>query len=169
MGSPHHHTDGLPSGGRISSRSCIRQVNHSQGLRTHRRRGTFEDRLGEFHAAIGLHLSSPKFHENEVLLLLSLLAYNLTSLLRTELETSAGACWDLKRFQHSVLKAGGRLIKHSRRLVLSLARAVTPFWQELAAALKRWRLPDRWTPRGPQHRDWMPPPPHAHRHLVLRS
>jgi hypothetical protein len=68
-----------------------------------------------------------------------------------------------------VLKAGGRLVKHSRRLVLTLARAVTPFWQTLAAALQRWRLPDRWTPRGPQHRDWMPPPPHAHLTLVLRS
>jgi hypothetical protein len=65
------------------------------------------------------------FHENEVLLLLSLLAYNLTSLLRTDLETSAGACWDLNPLGYSVLKAGGRLIKHYRRLVLTLARAVT--------------------------------------------
>jgi hypothetical protein len=138
-------------------------------LAHYRCRGTFEDRLGEFNAAIGLHLSSPKFHENEVLLLLSLLAYNLTSLLRTELETSAGACWDLQRFQHSVLKAGGRLVKHSRRLVLTLARAVTPFWQTLAACLARWRPPERLAPRGPQHRDWMPLPPHAHRQLVLRS
>jgi hypothetical protein len=138
-------------------------------LEHYRRRGTFEDRLGEFHAAVGPHLSSPQFHENEVLLLLSLLAYNLTSLLRTELETSDGACWDLQRFQHSVLKAGGRLIKHARRLVLALAQAVTPFWRTLAVCLTRWRLPERWTPRGPQHRDWMPPPPHAHRTLVLRS
>lgn len=138
-------------------------------LEHYRRRGTFEDRLGEFNAAVGPHLSSPQFHENEVLLLLSLLAYNLASLLRTELETSAGACWDLKRFQHSVLKAGGRLIKHSRRLVLTLARAVTPFWQTLAACLTRWRLPPRFAPRGPQHRNWMPLPPHAHRQLVLRS
>ena len=138
-------------------------------LAHYRRRGTFEDRLGEFNAAVGPHLSSPQFHENEVLLLLSLLAYNLASLLRTELETSTGGGWDLKRFQHSVLKAGGRLTKHSRRLVLTLARAVAPFWQLLADCLAGWRLPKRWTPRGPQHRDWMPPPPHAHLQLVLRS
>jgi hypothetical protein len=138
-------------------------------LEHYRRRGTFEDRLGEFNAAVGPHLKSPRFHENEVLLLLSLLAYNLASLLRTELETSDGACWDLKRFQHSVLKAGGRLLKHSRRLVLMLARAVTPFWHTLAACLSRWRLPPRWTPRGPQRRNWMPPPRHAHLTLVLRS
>jgi hypothetical protein len=138
-------------------------------LEHYRRRGTFEDRLGEFNAAVGPHLSSPGFHENEALLLLSLLAYNLNSLLRTELETSQGACWDLKRFQHSVLKAGGRLTKHSRRLVLWLARAVTPFWQALAVCLARWRLPPRWKPRGPARRDWMPPPPHAHLTLVLRE
>jgi hypothetical protein len=75
----------------------------AQVLEHYRRRGTFEDRLGEFNAAVGPHLSSPQFHANEVLLLLSLLAYNLTSLLRTELETSAGACWDLKRFFPYVL------------------------------------------------------------------
>jgi hypothetical protein len=138
-------------------------------LEHYRHRGTFEDRLGEFHAAVGTHLSSPGFYENESLLLLALLAYNLNSLLRTELETNQGACWDLKRFQHSVLKAGGRLTKHSRRLVLWLARAVTPFWQALAECLARWRLPPRWKPRGPARRDWMPPPSHAHLTLVLRE
>jgi hypothetical protein len=56
----------------------------AQLLEPYRCRGTFEDRLGEFNAAVGPHLSSPQFHENEVLLLLSLLAYNLASLLRTE-------------------------------------------------------------------------------------
>ena len=89
----------------------------------------------------------PGFYENEALLLLSLLAYNLNSLLRTELETNERACWDLKRFQQSVLKAGGRLTKHSRRLVLWLARAVTPFWQALAECLDRWRLPASAGPR----------------------
>ena len=138
-------------------------------LEHYRRRGTFEDRLGEFKAAVGPHLSSPQFHENEVLLLLSLLAYNLAGMLRTELEAEEGACWDLKRLQLTVLKAGGRLTKHARRMVLTLARAVTPFWQTLAACLARWRLPNRYAPRGPQHRDWMPPPPHAHQQLVLRS
>jgi hypothetical protein len=138
-------------------------------LAHYRRRGTFEDRFGEFNAAVGPHLSSPHFHENEALLLLSLLAYNLASLLRTELEADQGACWDLKRFQRSVLKAGGRLVKHSRRLFLLLARAVTPFWQSLRECLSRWRLPARWQPRGPTTRDWMPPPRHAHRTLVLRE
>jgi hypothetical protein len=139
-------------------------------LLTHyRRRGTFEDRLGEFHAAVGLHLSSPQFHENEALLLLALLAYNLGSLLRTELEYEHGSGWDLGRFQQSVLKAGGRVTKHARRLVVRLAAAVAPFWQTLAECVARWQLPARFRMRGPQPRDWLPPPSHAHLRLVLRE
>jgi len=76
-------------------------------LEHYRRRGTFEDRLGEFKAAVGPHLSSPQFHENEALLLLSLLAYNLAGMLRTELEAEEGACWDLKRFTTYCAQSGG--------------------------------------------------------------
>jgi len=140
-----------------------------QVLDHYRQRGTFEDRLGEFRAAVRPSLSSPKFHENEALLLLSLLAYNLASMLREECETACGGCWDLQRFQNSVLKAGGKVVKHARRIVLVVARAVVPFWQTLAQRLAQWILPERWRPRGPTRREWMPPPRHAHLTLVLRE
>ena len=140
-----------------------------QVLEHYRGRGTFEDRLGEFRAAVRPSLSSPTFHENEALLLLSLAAYNLASLLREECETARGGCWDLQRFQNSVLKAGGKVVKHARRIVLVVARAVTPFWQTLREQLARWTVPERWRPRGPTHRDWIPPPRHAHLNLVLRD
>ena len=66
-------------------------------LAHYRRRGTFEDRLGELSQSITPHLSSPKFVENEVNLLLALLAYNLLSILRGELEAAsrAGNGWDV--------------------------------------------------------------------------
>jgi len=47
---------------------------------------------------------------------LSLLAFNLASTLRIEYEAEAGSCCDLGRFQRDVLKAGGRVVKHARRL-----------------------------------------------------
>jgi hypothetical protein len=75
-------------------------------LERYRQRGTFEDRLGEFRQWIGPKLSSQEFASNEATLLLSLLAFNLANMLRCELEDGAGACWDLGRFQKSVLKAG---------------------------------------------------------------
>jgi hypothetical protein len=131
-------------------------------LAHYRRRGTFEDRLGEFQQAIGPHLSHDAFAANEALLLLSLLAFNLVSALRIEYEDGAGSCFDLGRFQRDVLKAGGRIVKHARRLVLQVAKVVTSFWQRLLERFDRWKLPHRFPPpQGPRVRAWMPPPRHA--------
>lgn len=128
----------------------------------YRRRGTFEDRLGEFQQAIGPHLSHDTFAANEALLLLSLLAFNLVSMLRIEYEDGAGSCFDLGRFQRDVLKAGARVVKHARRLVMHVAKVVTPFWQRLWKRFDRWKLPCRFPqPQGPRVRPWMPPPRHA--------
>ena len=131
-------------------------------LQRYRRRGTFEDRLGEFQQAIGPHLSHADFHENETVLRLSLLAFNLASMLRIEYEDKAGSCLDLVRFQRDVLKAGGRVVKHARRLVLYVAQVVAPFWKKLIASISRWKLPDRFPkPKGARSSAWMPPPHHA--------
>ena len=144
--------------------------NGAEVLEHYRRRGTFEDRLGEFNEAIGPHLSSREFVENEVTLLLALLAFNLVSMLRGEFEDELGGCWDLHRFQQSVLRAGGRVVKHARRLWLHVEQSVGSFWQVMTARIARLRLSPRWqTPRGAHHRDWVPPPSHAHLSLVLRD
>jgi hypothetical protein len=135
----------------------------------HYQRGTFEDRIGEFQQAIGPRLSHDDFHANEALLRLSLLSFNLASTLRIEYEAAAGSCVDLGRFQRDVLKAGGRVVKHSRRLLLQVAQVVAPFWQRLVACLRRWKLPPRFPqPRGARTRAWLPPPRHAFAKEVRR-
>ena len=139
-------------------------------LAHYRQRGTFEDRLGEFNQALGVQLSSPAFRENEATFLLSLLAFNLSNTLRNELEDSLGGCWDLKRFRNSVLKVGGRVTKHSRRLIVHLAQPVIAFWKRLVHRITAWRL----RPRFPRQRDpaphaWRSPPRHAHLREVLRD
>ena len=97
------------------------------------------------------HLSHDDFEANEALLRLSLLAFNLASILRVECEAEVGSCFDLGRFQCDVLKAGGRVVKHARRLVLTITRVVVPFWKRLIARLDCWRLPARFPPpRGPR-------------------
>lgn len=139
-------------------------------LEHYRRRGTFEDRLGEFLATTACSLSSPTFAENEASFLLSLLAFNLNSMLRGEIEAETGNGWDLGRLQDTVLKAGGRVITSGRRLIVDVARAVVPLWNMLLGRIRKWSLPSRWeAPRGPIKRDWMPPPAHAHLHAVLRT
>jgi hypothetical protein len=135
----------------------------------YRRRGTFEDRLGEFNATVHPRLSSPRFAENEASLLLSLLAFNLSSMLRNELEALVGGCWDLGRFQQTVLRAAGRVVRGGHRLWLDVEAAFAPLWEKVLACLQRWRLPQRWNkPRGPSRRVWVSPPSHAHLYLTLR-
>lgn len=138
------------------------ELSADEALEHYRRRGTFEDRLGEFNQVIGPNLPSPTFEENEATLLLALLAFNLTNLLRLELEDEVGGCWDLGRFQRDVLKAGARVTKHARRLVLSVAQAVAPFWMRVTARIAAWRLPASFgKPRGTYAHAWKPPPRHA--------
>ena len=139
-------------------------------LAHYRKRGTFEDRLGEFNQALGVQLSSPEFRENEATFLMSLLAFNLSNMLRNELEDSLGGCWDLGRFRDSVLKAGGRITKHARRLIVHLAPAVIGFWQRLLDRFTTWHLRSRFPlPRGPTSHAWRQPPRHAHLSEVLRD
>lgn len=138
-------------------------------LEHYRGRGTYEDRWSEFNAAIGAHLSSPSFQENEAAFLVYLLAMNLLWILRVEMELSTGNGWDLRRFQQSVLRAGARVVKTAQRIVISIAAMVVPLWNRLARRIARWCLPSRWpSPRGARKRAWMPPPRHAHLSAVLR-
>ena len=139
-------------------------------LAHYRKRGTFEDRLGEFNEVIGPHLSSREFVENEVTMLLAMLAFNMTTMLRNEFEAAVGGSWDLHRFQQSVLRASGRVVKGARRLRLHVEESVGSFWKVMARRISQLRLASRWSsPCGAGHRDWVPPPPHAHRSLVLRG
>lgn len=139
-------------------------------LAHYRRRGTFEDRFSEYNATLGAHLSSASFQENEASLLLYLQAMNLAAMLRAEMEAATGKGWDLARLQRSVLRAGARVIKTAHRLVVYLAAAVAPLWEQLIPRIARWSLPPRWaTPRGARKRTWVPPPRHAFLSAVLRE
>jgi len=136
-------------------------------LLTHyRKRGTFEDRLGEFNESIGVHLSSQGFKENEATMLLALLAFNLNTICRNELEDSVGGGWDMRRFVGSVLRVGGRMVKHSRRLVLRIAQSAEPLWTRLIDRLEGWQVT---LPKPSVDQGFMPPPEHAHLREVLRQ
>ena len=135
----------------------------------YRKRGTFEDRLGEFNGAIGSGLSAGSFAANEASLLLKLLAFNLAGMLRGELEDASGCGWDLKRVQQTVLKAGARVVQHARRLIVDVARSAGVLWDGLLDRVRRWWRDQSWGRAGPRPRRWVPPPGHAHLSLVLRE
>jgi len=138
-------------------------------VKHYRRRGTFEDRLGEFNAAIGNGLSADSFVANEAALLLKLLAFNLAGMVRGELECDTGSGWDLKRVQQTVLKAGARVTEHARRVWVDVAKAAGALWGRVLGRMKRWWREESWGRAKPRPRPWVPPPAHAHQELVLRE
>ena len=141
-----------------------------QLLNHYRPRGTFDDRLGEFNQAIGVHLSSKLFAENEATLLMGMLAFNLASTLRTEAEEEFEIGWDLGRFQSTVLRSAARVTKHARQLFVHVVSSITKFWKCLAERIGRWFVPaDCPQPTGALRRAYRPPPSHAHLPEVLRS
>ena len=135
----------------------------------YRQRGTFEDRFGEFNAAIGGGLPAGSFEANEASLLLKLLAFNLAGMVRGELEDASGNGWDLKRVQQTVLRAGARVVQHGGRLIVDVAQAVGALWARFLARVQRWWRDPAWGCPGPRCRPWMAPPAHAHLSLVLRE
>jgi len=146
------------------------------GLVEHyRKRGTFEDRYGEFNAVIGPGLPAESFEANETNLLLKLLAFNLAGMIRGELEDDSGSGWDLRRVQQTVLKAGARIVEHSQRIFVDVAQAAGLLWGRLLDRVERWWRDETWgcdvagRRRGCRVRPWVAPPSHAHLHLVLRE
>ena len=158
---PHYFF--LVTNWRADQRSAWGLVEH------YRKRGTFEDRLGEFNAVIGNGLPADSFAANEASLLLKLLAFNLAGTIRGELESSTGNGWDLKRVQQTVLKAGARVVEHSRRLFVDVAKAAGVLWGMVLDRVERWWRDDSWGRAKPRPRPWVPPPSHAHLSLVLRE
>jgi len=141
----------------------------------YRKRGTFEDRFGEFNAVIGPGLPAGTFEANETALLLKLLAFNFAGMIRGELEDSSGNGWDLKRVQQTVLKAGARVAEHGRRVFVDVAKAAGVLWGRLLERVRRWWHDETWgrdgagRRRGGRARPWVAPPGHAHLCLVLRE
>ena len=133
----------------------------------YRERGTFEDRLAEVKNAVRPSLSSPQFEENEATFLLALLAHNLLGMVRGLLEDQTGSGWDAARVRDTLLKTGGRIVKHSRYLIVAIARAAVPVWNLFQRALSRLRPLESKTPPK-RNRRWVPPPSHSHLCLVHR-
>jgi len=77
--------------------------------------------------------------------------------MRNEFEDELGGCWDLSRFQQSVLRTGARVVKKSRRLVLHIELAVRDFWQAMSCRISKLNLGSLWeAPRGATSRVYMP-------------
>ena len=97
-------------------------------------RGTAEQWIKEGkHALNWTRLSCHRFVANEVRLQLFILAYNLGNFLRRLGLPKAVKDWSLQSLQLKLIKIGGRMVRHARRIIFQLAEVAVP--RELFAAI----------------------------------
>jgi hypothetical protein len=94
-------------------------------VRFYNGRGTAEQWITEGKNALNwTRLSCHKFVANQVRLGLFVLTYNLGNLVRRLALPEAIKRWSLTSLQTRLIKTGGRLVRHARRLVFQLAEVL---------------------------------------------
>jgi len=94
-------------------------------VRFYNGRGTAEQWIKEGKYALNwTRLSCHKFVANQVRLALFVLAYNLGNFMRRLALPEAMQHWSLTSLQTRLIKTGGRLVRHARRLVFQLAEVL---------------------------------------------
>lgn len=131
-------------------------------LHMYRRRGCAEDAFGQWMQAVPPTLCSANrekrslrghppveraegvdaFAVNEANLLLSALSYNLLAAIRRPLVEATGRPWRVETIRAVVLKVAGRVLIHSRQIVVCVAGSATGLWRALGEAIAKisWRL-----------------------------
>lgn len=103
-------------------------------VRFYNGRGTAEQWIKEGKYALNwTRLSCHRFVANQVRLQLFILAYNLGNFMRRLGLPRAIRDWSLRSLQVKLIKMGGRMVHHARRIIFQLAEVAIP--EELFAAL----------------------------------
>jgi len=98
------------------------------------RRGTAEQWIKEGKYALNwTRLSCHRFVANQVRLQLFVLAYNLGNFLRRLCLPKAINDWSLRSLQVKLIKMGGRIVRHARKIIFQLAEVAVP--RDLFAAI----------------------------------
>ena len=96
-------------------------------VRFYNGRGTAEQWIKEGKYALNwTRLSCHRFVANRVRLSLFILAYNLGNFLRRLCLPKAVKHWSLRSVQVKLIKMGGRLVRHARRLIFQLSEVSVP-------------------------------------------
>ena len=110
-------------------------------------RGTAEQWIKEGKYALNwTRLSCHKFVANQVRLWLFILAYNLGNFFRRLALPEAIKSWSLTSIQTRLIKIGGRLVRHARRLVFQLAEVMVTreMFDEMLERIGRLRFNPGW-------------------------
>jgi len=129
-------------------------------LGLYRDRGTAEGHFGELMSVLDPALSSsPRqkshyrhhaptaktppgdaFAQNEAILLLNALAYNVAHAARVLIETATGEGWSLRRVRERVLRVAARVLVHGRRAILVINEVSAQLWNTLWSRLGAMRF-----------------------------
>ena len=147
------------------------EMDGAASLEHYRRRGTFEDRLGEFNQALGIQLSSPEFRENEATLVAGPAGVQPRQSVADRVGGQVGRL--LGPGAVSRLRAEGRRSGDQAFATAAGASGAGGGRFLAASVLQRiagWHLAPRFPlPRAPTVRLWRPPPRHAYLSEVLRD
>lgn len=133
------------------------EVPAAELLALYRRRGRAENFMGEWKSGLHPLLSSNNrtkrhyrgeqpaeraqpvdaFANNEVILLLSMLAYQLTHALRALQEDATGRTHSIVQFRERVMKVAARVLLSARRITVVVPAAACRYWQPLLARLEQ--------------------------------
>jgi hypothetical protein len=126
-------------------------------LELYRRRGKAEGHMGEWMSTLTPRLSSTHrwkdhyqgreilapvqlgqpFAQNEVLLVLSALAYSLMHGLRTLVSRERGESWSIRRLRERILRVAARFLIHARTVTVVISTNAARYWRGLLAELER--------------------------------
>ena len=113
-------------------------------VRFYNQRGTAEQWIKEGKNAIRwTRLSCHDFVDNEVRLLLFVLAYNLGNYLRQAVLPRSVSHWTLTTLREKLIKIGAKVVTHARSVIFQMAEVAVSreLFQSILKAIDRLRLP----------------------------
>jgi hypothetical protein len=113
-------------------------------VRFYNQRGTAEQWIKEGKNAVRwTRLSCHDFVDNEVRLMLLVLAYNLGDYLRQAVLPRSVSHWTLTTLREKLIKIGAKVVTHARRVIFQMAEVAVPrdLFQSVLKAIDRLRVP----------------------------
>ncbi len=112
-------------------------------VRFYNKRGTAEQWIKEGKNAVRwTRLSCHDFVDNQVRLLLFVLAYNMGNFLRQAVLPRSVRHWSLTTLREKLIKIGAKVVRHARKVVFQMAEVAVPreLFRDILRAIERLRL-----------------------------
>jgi len=113
-------------------------------VRFYNQRGTAEQWIKEGKNAVRwMRLSCHDFVDNQVRLLLFVLAYNLGNFLRQAVLPRSVRHWSLTTLREKLIKIGAKVVRHSRQVIFQMAEVAVPreLFRDILRAIESLRMP----------------------------